>query len=187
MILDPDRVAGIDLLSGRMPQSKFRTAIRTMKDGCLIMVSHNTAAGRFSSSARTRGSGGAMTDRSPCSFRGGLSFLDRSANKRRGQSRQARHLLSDGRRAPWGDRLLVRRRGFRRHSPAPLHGHGRIRGPGARDAPPRERRRGGIGGGLAGREHDAPWPPGVPGGLGRAGVRFRRAGRPGLWPCRSAL
>lgn len=47
MILDPDRAAGIRLESGIMPQSKFHTAIRTLQDGRLFMVTHNTAAGRF--------------------------------------------------------------------------------------------------------------------------------------------
>jgi outer membrane protein assembly factor BamB len=47
MILDPDRAAGIRLESGAMPQSKFHTAIRTLRDGRLFMVTHNTAAGRF--------------------------------------------------------------------------------------------------------------------------------------------
>ena len=47
MILDPDEAAGIDLCTGIMPQSKFHTGIRTMKDGRLFMVSHNTAAGRY--------------------------------------------------------------------------------------------------------------------------------------------
>jgi len=47
MILNADEAAGIDLSTGVMPQSKFHTAIRTMKDGRLFMVSHNTAAGRF--------------------------------------------------------------------------------------------------------------------------------------------
>jgi outer membrane protein assembly factor BamB len=47
MILDPDQAAGIDLSTGIMPQSKFHTAIRTMKDGRLFMVSHNTASGRY--------------------------------------------------------------------------------------------------------------------------------------------
>ncbi len=47
MILNPDREAGVDLASGVLPQSKFHTAIRTMKDGRLFMVSHNTASGRY--------------------------------------------------------------------------------------------------------------------------------------------
>ncbi|MEA3477785.1 MAG: hypothetical protein U9R60_06365 [Bacteroidota bacterium] len=47
MILDPDEAAGIDLNTGIMPQSKFHTEIRTMKDGRLFMFSHNTAAGRY--------------------------------------------------------------------------------------------------------------------------------------------
>lgn len=47
MILNPDRVAGVDLETGVLPQSKFHTAIRTMKDGRLFMVSHNTAAGLY--------------------------------------------------------------------------------------------------------------------------------------------
>jgi len=47
MILNPDEAAGIDLESGVLPQSKIHTAIRTMKDGKLFMVSHNTAAGKY--------------------------------------------------------------------------------------------------------------------------------------------
>jgi hypothetical protein len=47
LILDPDRAAGIRLETGVMPQSKFHTAIRTLRDGRLFMVTHNTAAGRF--------------------------------------------------------------------------------------------------------------------------------------------
>ena len=47
MILDPDKAAGIDLGTGAMPQSKFHTAIRTLKDGRLFMVTHNTAVGLF--------------------------------------------------------------------------------------------------------------------------------------------
>ena len=47
MILDPDLAAGLRPESGLMPQSKFHTAIRTLKDGRLFMVTHNTAAGPF--------------------------------------------------------------------------------------------------------------------------------------------
>jgi len=47
MVLDADNVAGIDLSTGIMPQSKFHTAIRTMKDGRLFMVTHNTASGFY--------------------------------------------------------------------------------------------------------------------------------------------
>jgi len=47
MVLDTDKVAGIDLSTGIMPQSKFHTAIRTMKDGRLFMVTHNTASGFY--------------------------------------------------------------------------------------------------------------------------------------------
>ncbi len=47
MILNPEQVAGVDLETGVLPQSKFHTAIRTMKDGRLFMVSHNTAVGRY--------------------------------------------------------------------------------------------------------------------------------------------
>jgi len=47
MILNPDKASGVDLESGILPQSKFHTAIRTMKDGRLFMVSHNTATGKY--------------------------------------------------------------------------------------------------------------------------------------------
>lgn len=47
MIGDPDGLARVDLSTGVMPASKFHTAIRTMKDGRLFMVTHNTAAGLF--------------------------------------------------------------------------------------------------------------------------------------------
>jgi len=47
MILDPDKEIGIDLNSGVLPASKFHTAIRTMKDGRLFMVTHNTASGKY--------------------------------------------------------------------------------------------------------------------------------------------
>ncbi len=47
MILDPDRAIGINLNTGVLPQSKFHTAIRTLKDGRLFMVTHNTAAGKY--------------------------------------------------------------------------------------------------------------------------------------------
>lgn len=47
MILDPDKAAGVNLETGVLPQSKFHTGIRTMKDGRLFMVSHNTASGIY--------------------------------------------------------------------------------------------------------------------------------------------
>ena len=47
IILNPDKKIGIDLETGVLPASKFHTAIRTMKDGRLFMVTHNTAPGRY--------------------------------------------------------------------------------------------------------------------------------------------
>lgn len=47
MICDADTVAGIDLSTGVMPQSKFHTAIQTLQDGRLFMVTHNTAPGIY--------------------------------------------------------------------------------------------------------------------------------------------
>jgi len=47
MILNPDEAAGVDLNSGVLPQSKIHTAMRTMKDGRIFMVSHNTASGKY--------------------------------------------------------------------------------------------------------------------------------------------
>ncbi len=47
IILNPDKEIGIKLESGVLPQSKFHTAIRTMNDGRLFMVTHNTAPGRY--------------------------------------------------------------------------------------------------------------------------------------------
>ncbi len=47
LIFNADSFLGIDLFSGVLPQSKFHTAIRTMKNGNLFMVTHNTARGIY--------------------------------------------------------------------------------------------------------------------------------------------
>lgn len=47
LIFNADEFLGIDLFSGVLPQSKFHTSIRTMKNGNLFMITHNTARGIY--------------------------------------------------------------------------------------------------------------------------------------------